>query len=56
MDKIRIPSVYRENNACANSAYQALSPPLKGPGYEASHAYGAKNSACLYMDVTSPVS
>ena len=33
---IRIPSGYWENRTCANSAYQALSPPLKGPGYEAS--------------------
>ena len=34
--KIRISSVYWENNTCAHSVYQDLSPPLKGPGYEAS--------------------
>ena len=39
LTKIRIPSVYWENNACAHSVYQALSPLLKGPGDEANMQY-----------------
>ena len=37
--KIQISSVYWENNACAHSVYQALSPLLKGPGDEAIPRY-----------------
>ena len=33
---------YGKANACANGVYQALSPPLKGPGYEAISRQGHK--------------
>ena len=43
--EIRIPSVYWENNACAYSVYQALSPSLKGPGDEANQDQGLISQA-----------
>ena len=36
LESRRQRSVYWENRAYAKSVYQALSPPFKGPGYEAS--------------------
>ena len=41
-------SFYGEFDACANSVYQALSPPLKGPGDEASFHQGINRLASFH--------